>query len=179
MSRQSFQLQPFSTAEALSAVELTGELSCHSKHLSIYYRLRDPQRVVAIPRGSSLPARQDNLWTTTCLECFFGPISSEMYWEVNLSPAGHWNIYRFDDYRSGMREESAIQSLSFEVCQLEDGLSLQLELDLSFFGVAEDGVEVAIAVVLESNQHQLSYWALTHPGQEPDFHRRDSFLLKI
>jgi hypothetical protein len=24
-----------------------------------------------------------------------------------------------------------------------------------------------------------SYWALTHTGERPDFHRRDSFLLEV
>ena len=49
--------------------------------------------------------RQDNLWKHTCFEAFFARPDSEQYWELNVAPSGHWNLYQFDGYRSGGREE--------------------------------------------------------------------------
>ena len=46
------------------------------------------------------PRRRDRLWEETCLELFLGEEGSERYWEFNLSPAGHWNVYRFEFYVS-------------------------------------------------------------------------------
>lgn len=44
--------------------------------------------------------RQDNLWEKNCLECFVALSEDSEYLEVNVSPNGAYNIYRFDDYRS-------------------------------------------------------------------------------
>ena len=59
-----------------------------------------------------VPVRRMRLWETTCLECFFGVPGQDLYWEINLSTAGHWNVFRLDNYRSGFREELSIQALS-------------------------------------------------------------------
>ena len=64
---------------------------------------------------ADMPARRDRLWEETCFEFFLAVKNSPRYWEFNLSPAGHWNVYRFADYRQGMQEEPAFASLPFSV----------------------------------------------------------------
>lgn len=47
--------------------------------------------------------RQDYLWQQNCLECFVA-LSEDCeyrgYLEINVSPNGAYNLYRFDDYRT-------------------------------------------------------------------------------
>ncbi|PZD73594.1 hypothetical protein C1752_02130 [Acaryochloris thomasi RCC1774] len=175
---QLFELQPFLCSSALSSIQVKGELTRNPECLRIRYVVVDPLgEVVALP-PSDAPSRQDDLWATTCLELFFGPAGSENYWEINLSTAGHWNVYRFDAYRSGMREEASVTVLPFKVERPAGRLHLSLDLDLTLLGIGEGELEVAIATVLQSKNNLMSYWALTHPGAEADFHRRDSFILK-
>ena len=38
---------------------------------------------------------------------------------------------------------------------------------------------VGIAAVIKLAGGGLTYWALTHPGPQADFHRRDSFLVEL
>lgn len=44
--------------------------------------------------------RQDYLWEQNCLECFFELNHQAGYLEMNSSPNGAYNFYRFDDYRT-------------------------------------------------------------------------------
>ncbi len=174
-----FSLQPFPDQTSLPSTQIRGKIVRQRNHVSVSYHLLNPFYQVVIPASCQEPLRQDELWTTTCLELFFGPTASETYWEVNLSPAGHWNIYRFDAYRSGMREEKQIKTLPFQIQHQADTLHLQLDLDLQPLAAADQLLEVAIAAVIESKQGQISYWALQHSSSEADFHQRDSFILKI
>jgi hypothetical protein len=111
---------------------------------------------------------------------------SPKYWEFNLSPAGHWNIYRFDDYRQGMTEELAFKSLPFLVKVQPDSLTLSLNLDLETIISPTQALEASITTVIQSNinnliseQDAITYWALTHVGKEADFHQRKSFIFNL
>jgi hypothetical protein len=104
---------------------------------------------------------------------------STQYWEFNLSPAGHWNIYRFLDYRQDLVEEIAFDSLPFQVLQGNDNLQLKLQVNLNKIITPEQSLEVGITTVIEDRASQLSYWALTHSAKEADFHLRNSYLLKL
>jgi hypothetical protein len=126
---------------------------------------------------------------TTCFEFFMGLQNSPSYWEFNLSPAGDWNVYRFQDYRQGMQEEPVLNTLPFEVQQQSGALTLDLVLDLapifessSSFPSAsplQQPLELGITAVLESQQKEVSYWALNHCGTQADFHLRESFHIKL
>jgi hypothetical protein len=121
----------------------------------------------------------DRLWEETCLELFLGAKGSGRYWEFNLSPAGHWNVYRFTSYREGMQEEPALSSLPFGV-RIEPGiLRLSLDLDLRKILPAGEAVEAGVCAVIRTATGGTSHWALAHPGPRPDFHRRDGFALTI
>ncbi|MGB7414853.1 MAG: DOMON-like domain-containing protein [Thermosynechococcaceae cyanobacterium] len=175
---QRFDLKPFPNQSPVPAIQIKGELSRVCDRIHFRYVVLDPHNEVIIPELSPSQARQHNLWKTTCLELFFGLPESTAYWEVNLSPAGHWNLYRFDDYRAGMREDTAVKMLPFLLHHQPGEFYLQLDLDLQPFAAEDQALEIAISAVIETHDHQVSYWALTHPGEEADFHRRDSFILR-
>ena len=179
MNDQSFSLEPFPSARPLLSVTMEGTIARHANALAIRYTLLGRLREVVIPEPAAVPDRQDGLWKDTCFEFFLAVRGSPPYWEFNLSPAGHWNVYRFSSYRQGMEEERDFSSLPFRVERQSDSLSFRLEFDLDGIARADQVLEVAVSAVLKHKDGSMTYWALTHCGPQPDFHRRDSFIIAL
>jgi hypothetical protein len=179
MNQGRFSLEPFPTSGPVPGVEITGSIARQSHTLVLHYDLRGHVAELAIPAPADAPARKPGLWQDSCFEFFLAPRNSPRYWEFNLSPAGHWNAYRFAGYRQGMQEESALVSLPFGFQCQSNSLRLTLELDLESLVPPDQALEVAISAVLHRRDGAISYWALTHCGPLPDFHHRDSFVLVL
>jgi hypothetical protein len=172
-----FSLKPFRGEGKGIDLEVSGSVERRMDRLSVRCALTGDLAELAIPEPEAFQARKDRLWEGTCLEVFLGVKGSERYWEFNLSPAGHWNVYRFDSYREGMREEPALSSLPFGVRKRPSALELWMELDIGRLLPAAAPVEIAVAAVIMTAKGEIGHWALVHTGPRPDFHRRDCFKL--
>lgn len=123
------------------------------------------------------PGPADGLWQHSCFEAFVGVAADAAYREFNFSPSGQWASYRFSIERQRDRAAEQLQRpLAPDIdCQTTpDGLSLLAWLPLSALPapVAGQTWDIGLTAVIETNDHQLSYWALQHPGARPDFHHR-------
>jgi hypothetical protein len=78
-----------------------------------------------------------------------------------------------------MREETAFTSLPFTVEVHPKALRLSMELNLTKIVRPERTLKVGISAVIKNINGKITYWALTHPGSRADFHRRDSFIIKL
>ncbi|MEH2278858.1 MAG: DOMON-like domain-containing protein [Nostoc sp.] len=179
MSHQTFSLQPFPFTKSLPNLKIVGNIARNSNQLTICYMLEGDFKEIAIAPLSNTPSRKHELWKDTCFELFFAIKDSQRYWEFNLSPAGHWNVYRFDGYRQGMQEETGFTILPFNVQNQADGLALALDVDLGKIVSAVQEIEVAITTVIKHRDGEVTYWALTHRSAEADFHLRDSFIVEL
>jgi hypothetical protein len=179
MNNQSFFLAPFPSARPLPSVTMEGTIARHADTLAIRYTLLGRLTEVVIPAWAALPDRQGGLWKDTCFEFFLAVKGVPQYWEFNLSPAGHWNVYRFTSHREGMTEEPAFTALPFTVKTQRHALTLALELDLGTIVPADLALEVAISALLRHTDGSMTHWALIHRGPEPDFHQRDSFIIAL
>ena len=179
MNGRDFVLQPFVPPGRPADITIGGSMARRADILAIRYVLRGRLAELVIPGPAKMPARRHGLWEATCFEFFLGAKNAPGYWEVNLSPAGDWNVYRFEGYRQGMAEEGACASLDFSVRRRPDRLSVALELAIGKMVAADQPLAVAVAAVLEFRDRGLTYWALTHPGTRADFHRRDGFQLEL
>jgi len=180
-ARQPVQL-PFalhSFAPPPASLALTGSVHREGDRLSLQYRLEDPEGLVLVPPATAAPRRCDELWTSTCFELFLAEPGTGPYWEANLSPSGDWNVYRLSGYREGLAPEPAIVALPFVVVRDGGGLDLAATLDLGALPLAGRPLELAVTAVVELRGGTQLYWALAHRGEEPDFHRRDGFLLRM
>jgi hypothetical protein len=174
-----FFLRPFSTGKTQNDFKLKAVLVRRSGILSVSYELKGPVQNLSIPVSTGKPERRNGLWVETCFELFMGPIDSEAYWEFNFSPSGNWNIYRFNAYRQGMKEEHALEALPFDIAILPDSLKLSTEIDLGKFALSKQAINVAACVVIKDINACVTYWALAHHRAKPDFHRRDGFLIEL
>ena len=147
--------------------------------LSLSFSVSGPMKILEIAPPSYSPNRMNGLWKKTCFECFLSPLYEKRYWEINLSPAGHWNIYFFKGYREGMADEKRIHALLSKIEINAKSLTLTAVVNLSALAPLHSAIHIGIAAVIKEKNGNLSYWALTHPGLQPDFHRREGFILQI
>lgn len=176
--KSSFNLVPFSLNTA-PAVNIGGGIERRNNQLKIEYKLTGNLSQLIVAQHAHNPNRQYNLWQHTCFEFFLGIKDSNKYWEFNLSPAGHWNVFYFANYRQNIAEETAFDSLPFKITQQSDLLQLNLEFNLDRIISPKQNLEIGITTVVEDQEQTLSYWALSHPAKEADFHERDSFLINL
>lgn len=179
MREQKFALAAFPAAGLLPEVTLSGSIARRGQVLTLRYGLHGRLTDIAIARLKKNPGRRQGLWEDTCFELFLGLKGSPQYWEFNLSPSGHWNVYQFTDYRQGMQEEPAFASLPFSIRRSRGVLRLTLEADLRGLIPPVQELEAGISAVIKFRDGRQTYWALTHCAPEPDFHRRNSFLLTL
>jgi hypothetical protein len=131
--------------------------------------------------------RRDDLWKQTCLELFIGSDSVSSYFEMNLSPSGSWNFYLFDSYRSGMRRAGrsemvtpleSVKTESDSIIWSGSLAMLDLRADLPA-GLDLGTLVISATAVMQYQDGRIQYWALRHAGQKPDFHLRESFIVKL
>jgi hypothetical protein len=175
-----FHLVPFPGAPSPAGLTLTGSARRSEGRLRLHYRLEGGLGQLRIPAPDSAVQRRDGLWQGTCLECFLARPGDERYWEVNLSPAGHWNVYRLEGYRQGLTPESAFaKAPAIERNEGPGMLELTVALTLPPPLAQASALEVGITAVIAGRDGALSYWALRHPGPQADFHRREGFALNL
>jgi hypothetical protein len=172
-------LVPFDADPAAAPFRLEVTVIRWGASLQLRYDLRGPLERLRLPPPAQAPERRDGLWEGTCFEAFLAESGTEGYRELNLSPAGHWNLYRLDGYRQGLRPDPQIQALPFQVSMAAEHLQLALNLDLTPLDLAQAPLELALTAVLQHGDGSCSFLALTHPGAEADFHLREGFLLRL
>jgi len=150
-----------------------------SADLRINFRLDGDISQIRIPSPSA-PRIDAELWRHTCFEAFIAIEGKPAYHEFNFAPSGEWCIYALSGYRNGspvadetMRPQIALRSTG---SRLE--LDAHVRLDTLSAIHPNAPLRIGLAAVIEANDG-LSYWALRHPTDKPDFHHADGFTLLL
>jgi hypothetical protein len=179
MTEQSFSLIPF-PAHNIPNIAITGEISLQNNLLALHFSMSGKVEDIFLPPPSPIPSRKDELWKSTCFEFFMAIKDQPEYWEFNMSPSDDWNVYHMDAYRRiGFREETSIQHLEFEAFNNADMFALNVTIDLKPIFQDSKPLEIGITAIVQTKDGNQSYWALTHPASDPDFHLRESFILAL
>lgn len=150
---------------------LRAEASFHKEEAVFRYTLSgDVEEVLLPPLKRSRP-RMDGLWKSTCFEAFLPAGPGPGYWELNFSPSGAWNAYRFDGYRKGMREAADVKVPRMT----RAGYSIVVKMTLP----VSTPVKVGLTAVLVLRDGTTTYWSLAHPASAPDFHDPGGWTLTI
>lgn len=132
-----------------------------------------------IPPRQQHSRRGENLWQHTCFEIFIARHGMPGYYEYNFSPSGEWAAYSFASYRAGgpLADDSLAPQL--KINRSGDRLELDCLIGLDPLSLGGARLSIGLSAVIEDAQGSLSFWALHHPAQKPDFHHRDSFSLDL
>lgn len=175
------RLKPHPASAAGPVTELVVTVSRPAPvHLALGFRLTGDLSRVRLPEPRP-PVRADGLWRHSCFEAFVGHLPASHYWEYNFSPSGAWAAYHFTAYREGMAPllkgappvtSSRIDGDVFEFSAL---------LDIAWLarGPGSVGLRLGIAAVIEDKERALSYWALEHPAEKPDFHHPGGLVVEL
>lgn len=143
--------------------------------LNLWFGVTAPQSRFSVPEPAAKPARRDELWRTTCFECFLKEEGQIAYQEWNFAPSGDWAAYDFHSEREGMAP-----------AEVADPPYLRVEDNLTWWGLgatlsipAEADYRIALSAVLEEQDGRRTFWALHHPGEQPDFHHPDCFAARL
>jgi hypothetical protein len=142
------------------------------------FTLRCPIARLSIP-APQISGPADGLWRHTCFEAFVGTEHGSAYQEFNFSPSGQWAVYSFsaERLRDGQVENKLSRIAPWLNTTQRDDHTLELEAWLpaqALAAVPASGhLRIGLSAVIESRDGQLSYWALNHPRDQPDFHHAD------
>ena len=148
--------------------------------LTLTYTLKGDLDRVRIPQPR--PARvAERLWQHTCCELFVRRAGEPAYHEFNFSPSGEWAAYAFDSYRGGARLLDASLDPRIRVRREAGVLELQAVIPLDRLSPlhARSALALSVTAVVEERGGALSYWALAHPADKPDFHHGNAFVLEL
>jgi hypothetical protein len=127
------------------------------------------------------PRVAERLWQHTCCELFVRHVGAAAYHEFNFAPSAEWAGYAFEGYRAGARVLDA--SLDPHVIARRGPDALELEAVVALHRLspllAHAALALSITAVVEDRDGVLSYWALEHPADRPDFHHHDAFVLEL
>jgi len=160
--------------------ELVVDLDHRLDRLLLRYRLAADVGALLLPAVAP-PVRTDGLWRHTCFEAFIAPAGGSEYWEYNFSPSGAWAAYHFTACRTGMTPlaEGAAPHIAVEADAAQYTLAATLDLGWLARSRGFAGLRLGLTAVIEARALGLSYWALQHGTEKPDFHRADSFLVAL
>lgn len=178
MTAHRVPLRPFAAAAPPWGLRLEAAATRAGGILEVGFRLAGETAGIVPDCAPGPGSRRDGLWRDTCFEAFVAVAGEARYLEVNLAPTRDWNVFLFDGYRLGMRPDAAAPDPS-RTADRDDGIiTASFGLPLASLAPGDRVLEVGLAAVTRHEDGRFVHWALAHPGDRPDFHRREGFLLR-
>jgi len=144
--------------------------------LQLRYSVAGDTSDLCVPPAAA-PGPADGLWQHTCLEAFVATDGEAAYREFNFSPSGQWAAYRFASER--VRASNGVEgnpSLQFTMSASQ----LVLTAHLPWNALPRSAMLcIGLSAVIEESSGHLSYWALQHPCERPDFHHPAGRALRL
>jgi hypothetical protein len=170
---------PSARSEPARAINVHVRRSADAE-LRMTFRLDGDLGRIRVPAARA-PRIASDLWRHTCFEVFIMIEGRAAYHEFNFAPSGEWTVYAFSGYREGgpladetVRPRTDVRSAG---SRLELDARVRLETLSSIHPCAP--LRIGLAAVVEADDGRLSYWALRHQGDKPDFHDADGFALLL
>jgi hypothetical protein len=179
-----FSLIPFDSSNSPTQ-QISVDLNQTDHALYISYKLTGDLSQIDIGNGTPNHQRQMKLWEKTCFELFLKHAEHEDYLEFNFSPLFEWNSFYFPHKGAPLKEFEAVEKIKIDILRSSDVFQLIAEIESQnlprhFQKASSEGKLLAgITTVLKEKNLRMSYWALAHKDQKPNFHHFDSFIYKF
>ena len=175
MTHNNFNLIPFRDTNL--PVNVSSEIRMVNSNLEVEFLISgDIQSLLLAPKAQ-ISRRVIGLWESTCFELFILNNQTLSYYEFNFSSEGHWNSFYFPKKKSPLKQADSFQDIKIDVNLTIDIFRIKATLDLYSFMPnfwKEESMSFGLTTILES-EGNLSYWALSHQDDEPNFHNFKTF----
>lgn len=164
---QTYPLTAHPACPPLAVSSIEARIIAHDDSwLRLRWRIEGSQKLVVPPFAGK--GRADDLWKTTCFEAFLQPSGEEAYVEINLSPSERWAVWDF----SAPRVKAGDRPMPREPeCTIRLGSSFAIfDGAIQAVGLPAGACSLGLTAVIEEQGGVLSYWALDHGKERPDFH---------
>ncbi|MEI6459087.1 MAG: DOMON-like domain-containing protein [Pseudomonadota bacterium] len=159
------------TAEgAVTPVQVTAMAQVMPGSVLLFFRLGHARHQLRLPTAAG-GQRADGLWRQTCCEAFLGVLDGPEYLECNLATNGDWALYHFAGYRDALPLPSATPPVISADWDGDD-LLVRALFDRALWPqrFTRGSLTIGLSAVLALPAGGLSYHALAHPRDVPDFH---------
>jgi hypothetical protein len=150
-----------------------------SAELEMTFRLEGDIPGITVP-SPGLQRIATGLWRHTCFEAFIAVEGQRAYHEFNFAPSGEWAVYAFRCYRDG--GPLANEMMPPHIAVRSTGTRLELDALVRLDSLSaihpRAPLRIGLSAVIEASDG-LSYWALRHNSDKPDFHDADGFALLL
>jgi hypothetical protein len=146
--------------------------------LCLDYELDGECAALLLPKLDD-PLMAHELWRHSCFEAFIAPAQGECYFEFNFSPSRAWACYRFESYRDGDMRHVVLNEVEIDTALTSNRYSQRVTFDCPLPLRTSSPLRLGLCAVIETRTAGLSYWALTHSKDKPDFHDRAGWLLEL
>jgi hypothetical protein len=177
--RVDLQCHPSARAEPARSLSVLVRRSADAE-LRMTFRLDGDLGRIRVPAARA-PRIATDLWRHTCFEVFITVEGQAPYHEFNFAPSGEWAVYAFSSYREGGPLADETMRPRIDVRFAGGRLELDARVGLDSLSAIHPSVplRIGLAAVIEADDGQLSYWALRHRGEKPDFHDAGGFALLL
>lgn len=156
--------------------ELKSAFIMHDQNLQLIFKW-EPKHTgidMALNTHGKIGKRTHELWQKTCFEAFVQIDNSDLYYEINLSSLGEWNVYRFNGCRQPQppQEWDGAELLEFK---FEPG---HLMATIRFPIESNHKLRVGLTAVIDYIDGRKNYFSLKHESSKPDFHDFKTFLIE-
>jgi glutaredoxin-related protein len=174
-----FSLIPFDPQSA-PKIYIESELNKTNESIFISYKLQGDLSSIELGDGNPKHAREIKLWEKTCFELFIKD-NNNSYIEFNFSPDFEWNCFYFEKKGNALEEYKKMELVKFDILFSNEVVHVIVELHNNMFPdhFFDGSLSAGISSVIKSKNGILSYWALSHEDQRPNFHHFDSFKCKF
>ena len=155
-------------------LSIESTLTLYQDRISLHFKISGALTNYQFPKKEKLK-RANELWKATCFELFLANSKTQSYYEINISPTLHWNIYYLDTYRAEPKE--VIVSSEPLIKIREDKQSYEIDFELKCEALdLEEFDQYNLAVILLNVENERKFWVVNPVGESPDFHNRGSFF---
>lgn len=179
-----FSLIPFDLMNS-PAQSISVELNQTVHALYVSYKLTGDLTQIDLGNGTPNHQRQMKLWEKTCFELFLKHEDHDDYLEFNFSPHFEWNSFYFPQKGAPLKELEAVKNIKIDILRSSDIFQLIAEVESKNLPkhfqkeLSQGKLMAGMTTVLKEKNLRMSYWALSHKDQRPNFHHFDSFIYKF
>jgi hypothetical protein len=175
MKKYNFNLIPFKRLN--DSFDIQASLELIGSNVEVEFSLKGDIKDIYLPSPSQEKRRVIGLWESSCFELFIHNKNTTTYYEFNFSSEGHWNCFYFPTPKTPLKQSPNFEEIDCATSLKDQSFTLKAVVNLYNFHPGfweKESMSFGLSSVIEKHK-SLSYWAISHCDEKPNFHNVESF----